>query len=229
MRRPTVGWISANVWHSSQRHEVAKRFVSCSMKINLMNSRRRHERFRRSFRSLSAPETALRLITNENTHASRGVEANRLSRVHRISRKDLYELIWSEPITVLARRFGILDVGLAKVWSPIGHSRTAAGLLGEDCCRRVYPAPRFAETSRSWFQGHHISNQPRSQIRRRRRATDTPAHRKFSGTGYRRVHTAASVGETRLLGRRSSKIFRTQGRHDDQGLSMALSRRSPNG
>jgi hypothetical protein len=48
-------------------------------------------------------------------NASQEVEANRLPRVHRISPKDLYELIWSEPTTILAQRFGISDVGLAKV------------------------------------------------------------------------------------------------------------------
>jgi hypothetical protein len=42
-------------------------------------------------------------------------DTNRLPRVHRISRKDLHELIWSEPTTTLAQRFGISDVGLAKV------------------------------------------------------------------------------------------------------------------
>src|SRR3984957_19957975 len=42
-------------------------------------------------------------------------QTSRLPRVHRISRKDLYELIWSEPTTTLAQRFGISDVGLAKV------------------------------------------------------------------------------------------------------------------
>jgi Phage integrase family len=42
-------------------------------------------------------------------------ETNGLPRVHRISRKDLYELIWSEPTTTLARRFGLSDVGLTKV------------------------------------------------------------------------------------------------------------------
>jgi hypothetical protein len=47
--------------------------------------------------------------------ASREGEPSRLPRVHRISRKELYELIWSEPITTLARQFGISDVGLAKV------------------------------------------------------------------------------------------------------------------
>jgi integrase len=42
-------------------------------------------------------------------------KSGRHPQVHRISRKDLYELIWSEPITTLAQRFGISDVGLAKV------------------------------------------------------------------------------------------------------------------
>lgn len=38
-----------------------------------------------------------------------------LPRIQRISRKDLYELIWSEPMTSLSERFGISDVGLARV------------------------------------------------------------------------------------------------------------------
>ncbi len=42
-------------------------------------------------------------------------QVDRVPGVHRISRKDLYELIWSEPTTTLAQRFGISDVGLAKV------------------------------------------------------------------------------------------------------------------
>jgi hypothetical protein len=39
----------------------------------------------------------------------------KLPRVHRISRKDLYDLIWAEPMSTLAERLGISDVGLAKV------------------------------------------------------------------------------------------------------------------
>jgi integrase len=46
---------------------------------------------------------------------SQGARNKNVPRVHRISRSDLYELIWSEPTTTLARRFGISDVGLAKV------------------------------------------------------------------------------------------------------------------
>jgi hypothetical protein len=36
-------------------------------------------------------------------------------KVRRLSRQDLYELIWAEPITTLAKRFGISDRGLTKV------------------------------------------------------------------------------------------------------------------
>ena len=36
-------------------------------------------------------------------------------KVRRIARRELYNLIWSEPITTLAKRFGISDRGLTKV------------------------------------------------------------------------------------------------------------------
>jgi hypothetical protein len=60
-----------------------------------------------------AQDGARRLING--TPAAGEGDTNRLSRVHRISRQDLYELIWPEPTTILAWRFGISDVGLAKV------------------------------------------------------------------------------------------------------------------
>src|SRR5258708_18900035 len=44
-----------------------------------------------------------------------GGQPRKLPRVHQISRKELYNLIWSTPITALAERFGISDRGLAKV------------------------------------------------------------------------------------------------------------------
>lgn len=33
---------------------------------------------------------------------------------HTFSRQELYDLVWSEPVSKLARRFGLSDVGLAK-------------------------------------------------------------------------------------------------------------------
>jgi hypothetical protein len=37
------------------------------------------------------------------------------SKERQIAREELYKLVWSEPITVLAKEFGMSDVGLAKV------------------------------------------------------------------------------------------------------------------
>lgn len=34
---------------------------------------------------------------------------------HRFTRKELYDLVWSEPISKLAKRFGLSDVGLGKI------------------------------------------------------------------------------------------------------------------
>jgi hypothetical protein len=34
--------------------------------------------------------------------------------VHRFVREQLYELVWREPISKLAKRLGVSDVGLAK-------------------------------------------------------------------------------------------------------------------
>ena len=49
-------------------------------------------------------------------HESPFVEKSpKLPRVRQISRKDLYDLVWEEPMNKLAERFGISDVGLAKV------------------------------------------------------------------------------------------------------------------
>ena len=33
----------------------------------------------------------------------------------RVSREELYRLVWTEPMTKVAPRFGLSDVGLAKV------------------------------------------------------------------------------------------------------------------
>ena len=37
------------------------------------------------------------------------------SKERQITREELYKLVWSKPITVLAKEFGMSDVGLAKV------------------------------------------------------------------------------------------------------------------
>jgi integrase len=76
-------------------------------------------------RALDRHGEAVVQVTQDGAHRpTNGTSAARITqegqttglpRIHRISRKDLYELIWSEPTTTLARRLGISDVGLGKV------------------------------------------------------------------------------------------------------------------
>jgi hypothetical protein len=55
------------------------------------------------------------LLPSPAARAPSGNSPRKLPRVHRISRQELYNLIWFKPITALAERFGISDRGLAKV------------------------------------------------------------------------------------------------------------------
>jgi len=41
-------------------------------------------------------------------------------------RDEIYRDIWSEPIQRGAKRYGLSDVGLAKVWMKLNHSQTTA-------------------------------------------------------------------------------------------------------
>ena len=62
-----------------------------------------------------------------------------------LTRKELYNLVWSEPISVLSKKFNISDVGLAKVckranipipprgyWNKVHAGKTVAKMLLPD-------------------------------------------------------------------------------------------------
>jgi hypothetical protein len=49
----------------------------------------------------------------------------------RLSRKQLYELVWSEPMKILAPRFGISDVALKKTCARGGNSYARPWALGK--------------------------------------------------------------------------------------------------
>ena len=51
---------------------------------------------------------------------------------------ELYEKVWPRPMRILAREYGISDVGLAKVCKD-GPPISRAGILGEKSCRVVVP------------------------------------------------------------------------------------------
>jgi integrase len=72
-------------------------------------------------------------------------EPNRLFRVHRISRKDLYELIWSEPTATIAQRFGISDVGLAKVCRRSDIPSPPRGYWAKVAAGNSIPRPELPE------------------------------------------------------------------------------------
>ena len=38
-----------------------------------------------------------------------------MSETHRLSRQDLYELVWARPVTQIAKEFGLSDVALHKI------------------------------------------------------------------------------------------------------------------
>jgi integrase len=78
-------------------------------------------------------------------NALREPKPSRLPRVYRISRRDLYELIWSEPVTTLAQRFGISDVGLAKVCRRSGIPAPPRGYWAKIAAGDSIPRPALPE------------------------------------------------------------------------------------
>ena len=48
------------------------------------------------------------------------------------NRDELYQEVWSTPMWTLARKYGISDVGLAKVCRKLDNPTTRPGLLGEE-------------------------------------------------------------------------------------------------
>lgn len=70
---------------------------------------------------------------------------------HTFSRQELYELVWSEPKSTLAKRLGISDVGLAKACRradiPVpgsGTGRSSSTVRRCDASRSHQPARVFS-------------------------------------------------------------------------------------
>jgi len=96
---------------------------------------------------------ARRLTDGTPAAGTREGEASGLPRVHRISRKDLYELIWSEPMTTLAQRFGISDVGLAKVCRRSDIPAPPRGFLGRKLLPAILSYDRTCRSERTLVPG----------------------------------------------------------------------------
>ena len=62
--------------------------------------------------------------------ASEAPEISR-PRARYLRRQELYELVWSQPVSKLAASYGVSDVGLAKACPPCECSRAGTWILGE--------------------------------------------------------------------------------------------------
>ncbi len=70
--------------------------------------------------------------------------------VHQLTRTELYDLVWSEPMTKIAQRFGISDAGLAKVCRRAGipvpeRGYWAKSQHGKKVQRKPLPPTRSSE------------------------------------------------------------------------------------
>jgi hypothetical protein len=90
-------------------------------------------------------------VTRQQTNGGSPTEATQMSQlnivpvIQKISRQDLYELVWSEPTTALARRFGISDVGLAKVCRRSAIPAPPRGYWAKIAAGNLVPRPGLPE------------------------------------------------------------------------------------
>ncbi|MBV7522116.1 hypothetical protein [Ensifer sp. ENS12] len=92
-----------------------------------------------------------------------------------ITREQLFELVWSEPVSTVAGRFGVSGSYLARVCAALGVPRPPRGYWAQKAVGRAPPAPRLPEARRGsprlWSQAEgpvlkrFYSPQP-SRIRR---------------------------------------------------------------
>jgi hypothetical protein len=78
-----------------------------------------------------------------------------------ITREDLSKLIWTKPITVLAKEFGISNTGLAKVCKRLNVPRPYRGywrLLETGRKRSIPPLPPLKKTRHRRRSFHRIRN-----------------------------------------------------------------------
>ncbi len=58
-----------------------------------------------------------------------------------VTREGLYELVWSEPISRISKRFGVSDVAVAKVCRKLNVPRPGRGMVST----RRYPQLLYLE------------------------------------------------------------------------------------
>jgi hypothetical protein len=91
----------------------------------------------------------MRRLTAELVPRPRALPPRYIVMSHDFTRQELYDLVWSEPIQKLAKRFGLSDVGLAKACRSADIPRPGRGYYGHSDEERanevIPPRPAFPE------------------------------------------------------------------------------------
>jgi hypothetical protein len=74
------------------------------------------------------------------------------SRQSTISRQDLYDLVWVAPLVNIAKRFGISDVGLAKICRSYHIPLPGRGYWAKLEAGQTLPRPALPVTGESWME-----------------------------------------------------------------------------
>jgi hypothetical protein len=64
----------------------------------------------------------------------------------RLTRSELYELVWSEPMSTLAPKYGLSDVGMAKICRRLRVPRPWRGYFARKDAGQTIRPPRLSFT-----------------------------------------------------------------------------------
>jgi hypothetical protein len=92
-----------------------------------------------------------------------------------VTRDELYQLVWSTPITVLAQRYGISDVGVAKICARLHVPRPGRGHWSKVSHGEVIPTPPLPPLPENAPAKAEVSPTPPSRKRAKLPTSDATA------------------------------------------------------
>jgi hypothetical protein len=75
----------------------------------------------------------------------------------KLSREDMYELVWSKPMRDLAKDFGISDVALAKRCKSLGIPVPGRGYWARVDAGQELHKPKLPKREREWGDDHALT------------------------------------------------------------------------
>lgn len=79
----------------------------------------------------------------------------------KLTREQLYALVWTTPIRTLAARFGTYDVALSQICKRHNIPRPPVGYWAQREVGKAPPTPPLPEVAEQWLQNIEIRAQPR--------------------------------------------------------------------